>query len=89
MKHNVNANVKSVADMESVFFRNMSEISSYSAESVKPMRPFNNLQAYNALLKGYCSINILTIPKAFGDAGWVVGILSIIFSGIISMLCAN
>ena len=76
-------------DLESILFKNMSEVSSYSAQSVKPLRPFNNYQAFSALLKGYCSINILTIPKAFGDAGWIIGISSIIISAIIQLICAN
>lgn len=75
--------------MTAAAFRNMSEVSSVSAHSLQErLRPFTNAQAYNALLKAYCSIQILTIPKAYGEGGWLIGTLSLFFSAIVSLICA-
>ena len=51
-------------DLVSNNFRQASEISSLSACSqISTLPKMTNFEAYIAIIKGYCAINILIIPK--------------------------
>ena len=56
------------------------------AQSDKLLSPF---EVYIALVKGYCVILILIIPRAFVTGGLLMSALLMICSGITSTLCAN
>lgn len=46
-------------------------------------------QTYIALIKGYCAILVLVLPKAFTRGGYLVSPACIIISGMIQMIAAN
>ena len=54
-------------------------------EESKKMTPF---QAYFALLKAYCAINILLLPKAFKNGGYILSPIALICSCIFECTCA-
>ena len=41
-----------------------------------------------AMIKGYCAINILVLPKQFDNGGWLVGFLSILLGSMFVLVCA-
>jgi len=52
---------------------------------IKKMTPF---QAYFALIKAYCAINILLLPKGFRNGGYVLSPIALIVSCFFETLCA-
>ena len=50
---------------------------------VQKLTPFDS---YIALLKGYCILSILFLPKAFANGGWGVSQMFLIFSGVLSLI---
>jgi len=63
-----------------------SKLISDQTESDKLLSPF---EVYIALVKGYCVILILIIPKAFVTGGYLMTAFLMMASGVISTLCAN
>ena len=64
---------------------NKTEISNGSDEESKKLTGF---QAFTALCKGYCAINILVLPKQFDNGGWLIGILAISIAACYVCICA-
>jgi len=48
----------------------------------------NSCQAYFALLKAYCAINVLLLPKAFKNGGWFLSPIALIISCTFEGTCA-
>mmetsp|Transcript_32233 Transcript_32233/g.49316 ORF Transcript_32233/g.49316 Transcript_32233/m.49316 type:complete len:157 (+) Transcript_32233:722-1192(+) len=48
----------------------------------------NSLQAYFALLKAYCAINVLLLPKAFKNGGYLLSPIALIISCTFEGTCA-
>lgn len=48
----------------------------------------NMFQAYFALLKAYCAINILLLPKSFRNGGYVLSPITLICACIFEGTCA-
>ena len=48
----------------------------------------NTFQAYFALLKAYCAINILLLPKSFKNGGWALSPVSLAVSCLFEATCA-
>ena len=48
----------------------------------------DNIEVFMALCKGYCSINILVLPKQFDNGGWVTGVVTIFVCTILVLICA-
>ena len=46
-------------------------------------------EVYVALVKGYCVILILILPRAFVTGGYMTTAILMVVSGIISSFCAN
>ena len=51
-------------------------------------KPMNCIQAYFALLKAYCAINILLLPKAFKNGGWLLSPIALAISCLFQTTCA-
>lgn len=47
-----------------------------------------NVQAFFAICKGYCAINILILPKQFENGGWLIGIVAIFVAVVFVLNCA-
>ena len=60
--------------------------SSKLAGSQNKLSPF---EVYIALVKGYCVILILIIPRAFVTGGWLMSAVLMMCSGVVSTVCAN
>lgn len=45
-------------------------------------------QAYFALIKAYCAINVLLLPKAFKNGGWLLSPPSLMVACIFESACA-
>ena len=56
-----------------------------SSDSQK-LTPF---ECYIALIKGYCVILVLILPRSFASGGFVCTAVLVAISGIISALCAK
>jgi solute carrier family 36 (proton-coupled amino acid transporter) len=48
----------------------------------------NAFETYIAIIKGYCALMILVLPKAFSRGGYIFSPIAMIISGPIQMLCA-
>ena len=48
----------------------------------------NQFQAYFALLKAYCAINVLLLPKAFRNGGYALSPLALIVACTFECTCA-
>ena len=57
-----------------------------SAESDR--KKMTKFQAFMALCKGYCAINILVLPKQFDNGGWLVGIAAICLAAAFVIMTA-
>lgn len=57
-----------------------------SSEENKLLSPF---EVYIALVKGYCVILILIIPRAFVTGGWLMSAILMMSSGVISTVSAS
>ena len=49
------------------------------------MTPF---ETYIALLKGYCTLSVILIPKAFFHGGWLASALFELGSAVLTTICA-
>ena len=45
-------------------------------------------ETYIALIKGYCAMTILLLPKAFTNGGWLASSIFLFTSGIVTTMCA-
>lgn len=54
----------------------------------KKMRKIGVWETYFALLKGYCALVIIILPKAFLSGGYLFSAFCIMLSGIITTKCA-
>mmetsp|Transcript_28543 Transcript_28543/g.20626 ORF Transcript_28543/g.20626 Transcript_28543/m.20626 type:complete len:89 (+) Transcript_28543:677-943(+) len=45
-------------------------------------------ETYIALIKGYCAMTILMLPKAFANGGWMASSIFLVVSGIVTTMCA-
>ena len=48
----------------------------------------NTFQAYFALMKAYCAINVLLLPMAFRNGGWALSPCSLIVACTFEATCA-
>ena len=55
----------------------------HQRQKVKKLSPF---ESYIAVLKGYCVLSILLLPKAFYDGGWLISPSFIVFNGVLSCI---
>ena len=55
---------------------------------VKMIDKLSPLQTFLALVKGYCAIVILLIPKAFMNGGYVFSPVVLLLSAILTGTCA-
>ena len=53
--------------------------------NVKKMNP---CQTYFALIKAYCAINVLLLPKAFKNGGYILSPIALIVSCFFESFCA-
>lgn len=53
------------------------------AEKVKKL---SNFETYIALIKGYCVLSVLLIPKAFSNGGWGISAIFLVTSGYFSLM---
>ena len=54
----------------------------------QPAPKMNTIQAYFALMKAYCAINVLLLPMAFRNGGWALSPCSLIVACIFEATCA-
>lgn len=52
------------------------------------MKKLTVFQAYFALLKAYCAINILLLPKSFRNGGYALSPLSLMMACLFESTCA-
>lgn len=50
---------------------------------MKKLTPF---ETYIAIIKGYCALSVLLVPKAFVNGGWGISAIFLFFSGVISLI---
>lgn len=55
-------------------------------EIKQKLTPF---ETYIALIKGYCCLSVLLVPKAFTNGGWGLSSIFMVFSGLISLWACN
>lgn len=48
----------------------------------------NAFETYIAIIKGYCALMILVLPRAFSRGGYVFSPIVMMVSGAIQMYCA-
>jgi hypothetical protein len=48
----------------------------------------NSLEAYFALLKAYCTINVFLLPKAFRNGGYALSPLVLMVASTLEATCA-
>lgn len=48
----------------------------------------NVIQAYFGLIKAYCAINVLLLPKAFKNGGWLLSPIALTVACIFEATCA-
>ena len=53
------------------------------------IKKMNAFETYIALVKGYCCVVILFIPKAFTNGGWLWGNVCILISAWFTTMCAR
>jgi len=53
-------------------------------EKVKKLSP---AETYLALIKGYCAVSVVLIPKAFVNGGWGASTIFLVSSGVLSLVC--
>mmetsp|Transcript_41783 Transcript_41783/g.63812 ORF Transcript_41783/g.63812 Transcript_41783/m.63812 type:complete len:148 (+) Transcript_41783:617-1060(+) len=46
------------------------------------------VQSFFATCKSYCAINVLLIPKAFQNGGYILSPIALVISGFLQLLCA-
>jgi proton-coupled amino acid transporter len=56
-------------------------------QDLKKVGKIGPVKTYFALLKGYCAIVILIIPKAFQNGGWLFSALALLFSCFLTTIC--
>ena len=72
-----------------MFNEHISPISTRSEQVRKPEKKLSPFETYIALVKGYCVILVLILPKAFVQGGYTLtAILEIVF-GVTSTLAAG
>lgn len=49
----------------------------------------SNFECYIALVKGYCAILILVLPRSFATGGFACTAVLVLASGVISTFCAS
>ena len=55
---------------------------------VRQARKMTSFETYIALIKGYCGISVLLMPRAFQHGGWFASAGMEIGSAFITTLCA-
>ena len=65
-------------------FQTRAKLTENEMHKVKKMTSF---ETYIALLKGYCSISILLLPKAFLHGGWLASAAFELGAAIITTIC--
>ena len=63
-----------------------SQMAQSTESDSKKLSPF---EVYIALIKGYCVILVLILPKAFVVGGYMTSAILMFLSGIIAAVCAN
>ena len=56
------------------------------AKSAEKVTKMSNFDTYIALIKGYCVLSVLLIPKAFSNGGWGISAIFLLTSGYFSMI---
>ena len=56
------------------------------SNKIKKLTPF---ETYIALIKGYCVMTIIMIPKGFQTGGWLVSGIMLAISGILTTVCVT
>ena len=51
-------------------------------------KKMNAFETYIALIKGYCALMILVLPRAFGRGGYIFSPIVMMLSGAVQMYCA-
>lgn len=69
----------------STSFAKQALVQKYRSDKTPKLSPF---EAYIALIKGYCAMTILMLPKAFANGGWLASLVFLIVSGLLTTLCA-
>lgn len=54
------------------------------AKQAEKVKKLSNFDTYIALIKGYCVLSVLLIPKAFSNGGWGVASIFLVSAGAIS-----
>lgn len=52
-------------------------------------RKLNRFETYVALIKGYCALTILTLPKSFQNGGYIFAPINLFISGILTTICVE
>ena len=64
-----------------------SQVSPFTSEP-KEVKKMTMFQAYFALLKAYCAINILLLPKSFRNGGYALSPLALMMACLFESTCA-
>lgn len=51
-------------------------------------KKMNAFETFIAIIKGYCTIMVLLLPRAFGRGGYVLSPIIMILAGALQMFCA-
>lgn len=50
------------------------------------MTKLSNFETYIALMKGYCVLSMLLVPRAFSNGGWGASAILLMASGYLSLI---
>ena len=76
---------QSILNLNETFLR-QEKYSQKVSSKVKKLTP---LETYIALIKGYCVITIIMLPKAFVNGGWAISAAMLLVCGILTTLCVT
>ena len=61
------------------------KVKRYEKQAQK-VKKLTNFETYIALIKGYCVLSVLLVPKAFSNGGWGISAIFMVMSGGLSCL---
>lgn len=57
-------------------------------DNVKTVKKMNSYQTFFAVIKAYCAINVLLLPRSFANGGYMLSPASMLFACFFETLCA-
>jgi len=74
-----------MADLSTTFSR-WRAVETSVVDKVKKLSPF---ETYIALVKGYVSLSLLTMPKAFANGGYIFSPICETFTAVLTTYCVS